>query len=125
MEREVYGGRAAESAGVTPEAMAQEVKREYQRRMKAAQKQQERRDLTPAAQLQPKAYGIRYPNMRSGRAEEGVLRLMPPAAGLFREAGTLTPEQFSVPVSGPGIRDMLRERFEQGRIPSFPPWPGS
>lgn len=118
VEREVYGGRAAESAGVTPEAMAQEVKREYQRRMKAAQKQQERRDLTPAAQLQPKAYGIRYPNMRSGRAEEGVLRLMLLEPALFREAGTLTPEQFSVPVLG-RVYAMLRERFEQGRSTQF------
>ena len=114
VEREVYGAKAAAAAGITAEAMAQEVKREYYRRVKQARKQQERRDLTPAAQLQPREYGIRYANMRSGRAEEGVLRLMLLEPGLFRETGSLTAEQFSVPVLGK-VYGLLQKRFREGR----------
>lgn len=114
VEREVYGAKAAAAAGITAEAMAQEVKREYYRRVKQAKKQQERKDLTPAAQLQPREYGIRYANMRSGRAEEGVLRLMLLEPGLFRETGSLTAEQFSVPVLGK-VYGLLQKRFQEGR----------
>lgn len=114
VEREIYGGRAAQAAGISPQAMAQEIQREYQRRLRQAKKQQERRDLTPAAQLQPREYGIRYPNMRSGRAEEGVLRLMLLEPALFRESESLTPEQFSVPVLG-RVYALLRQRFQEGR----------
>ena len=114
VEREVYGAKAAAAAGITAEAMAQDVKREYYRRVKQAKKQQERKDLTPAAQLQPREYGIRYANMRSGRAEEGVLRLMLLEPGLFRETGSLTAEQFSVPVLGK-VYGLLQKRFREGR----------
>ena len=114
VEREIYGGRAAQAAGISPQSMEQEIQREYQRRLRQAKKQQERRDLTPAAQLQPREYGIRYPNMRSGRAEEGVLRLMLLEPALFRESGALTPEQFSVPVLG-RVYALLRQRFLEGR----------
>ncbi|MBU5434597.1 DNA primase [Pseudoflavonifractor sp. MSJ-37] len=116
VEREIYGGRAAEAAGVTPAAMEQEVKRELSRRIRQAKKQQERRDLTPAVQLQPKEYGIRYPNMRSGRAEEGVLRLMLLEPSLFRETGSLTAEQFSAPLLG-RIYSILLRQFREGRTP--------
>lgn len=71
VEREVYGARCAELAGISAEAMGQEVKRELSRRIRKEQKQQERRDLTPAAQLQPRERSLRYQNIRSARAEEG------------------------------------------------------
>ncbi|NCE63454.1 DNA primase [Pseudoflavonifractor sp. 524-17] len=114
VEREIYGGRVAALAGITPETMAQEVKREFTRRMKQAKKQQERKDLTPAAQLQPKAYGMRYTNMRSARAEEGVLRLLLLEPALFSSLGGLTAEQFSAPVLGK-IYDLLCRRAREGR----------
>lgn len=114
VEREVYGGKAAEAAGVTAEAMAQEVKREYMRRVKQAKKKQERKDLTPSIQLQPKEYGVRYANVRSARAEEGVLRLMLLDPNLFREVGALTQEQFSAPVLGK-IYQLLLQRFREER----------
>lgn len=114
VEREVYGSKAAEAAGITPEAMAQEIKREFSRRLKQAKKQQERKDLTPAVQRQPREYGIRYPNMRSGRAEEGVVRLMLLEPTLFRDVGELNAEQFSVPVLGRVFALLLR-RAREGR----------
>ena len=113
VEREVYGGRMAALAGVSPETMAQEVQREGKRRLRQAQKQQERRDLTPAVQLQPRSYGIRYENLRSARAEEGVLRLMLLEPELIREVPDLRAEQFSSPLLGK-VYTLLRRRLEAG-----------
>ena len=113
VEREVYGTRAAELAGVSPEAMAAEVKKELRRRLFREKKQQERRDLTPAQQLQPKARGLRYENVRSALAEEGVIRLVLLSPDLFRQAEGLEPEQFSSPLLGKVYR-LLRQRWQQG-----------
>ena len=113
VEREIYGRHAAETAGVSPEAVAQEVKKAFQRRLRKEQKQQERRDLTPAIQLQPKSRGLRYENIRSARAEEGVLRLLLLDPSLHRELTQLRPEEFSSPRLGKAYALLLR-RAEDG-----------
>lgn len=114
IEREIYGNKAAAAAGVSAEAMAQEVKRELARRMKQAKKKQERRDLTPAVQLQPKERELRYANLRSARAEEGVLRLLLLEGALFQETAGLKPEQFSAPALAK-IYGLLLRRHREGR----------
>ena len=106
VEREIYGRHAAE-------AVAQEVKKAFQRRLRKEQKQQERRDLTPAIQLQPKARGLRYENIRSARAEEGVLRLLLLDPSLHRDLTHLRPEEFSSPLLGKAYALLLR-RAEDG-----------
>ena len=113
VEREIYGRHAAETAGVSPEAVAQEVKKAFQRRLRKEQKQQERRDLTPAIQFQPRARGLRYENIRSARAEEGVLRLLLIDPSLHRELTQLRPEEFSSPLLGKAYALLLR-RAEEG-----------
>ena len=113
VEREIYGRHAAETAGVSPEAVAQEVKKAFQRRLRKEQKQQERRDPTPAIQLQPKSRGLRYENIRSARAEEGVLRLLLLDPSLHRELTQLRPEEFSSPLLGKAYALLLR-RAEEG-----------
>lgn len=113
VEREVYGARCAGEAGIPPEAVAQAVKRVLSQRMKKENKKQERKDLTPAVQRQPRERSLRYPNMRSGGAEEGVLRLVLLDPELFRSTGGLTPEQFTAPVLGKGYA-LLLERWRSG-----------
>ena len=113
VEREVYGARCAELAGISAEAMAQEVKGERTRRARKERKQQERRDLTPAVQLQPKERALRYENIRSAQAEKGVLRLVLLDPSLFQQATVLTAEKFSSPLLGKAYR-LLRERWKQG-----------
>ena len=113
VEREIYGRHAAETAGVSPEAVAQEVKKAFQRRLRKEQKQQERRDLTPAIQFQPRARGLRYKNSRSARAEESVLRLLLIDPSLHRELTQLRPEEFSSPLLGKAYALLLR-RAEEG-----------
>ena len=111
VEREIYGNHAAKTAGVTPEAMAQEVERALKGRIWKAKKQQQRRDLTPAAQLQPQQRGLRYENIRSARAEEGMIRLLMLDPGLLPSMGTLTGREFSSPLLGK-VFDLLRNRVE-------------
>ncbi len=113
VEREIYGGHAAQTAGITPEAMAQEVSRALKGRLRKEKKQQERRDLAPASQLQPRARGLRYENIRSARAEEGILRLILLDPGLAGRMGTLTGAEFSSPLLGK-VFDLLCRRIREG-----------
>jgi DNA primase len=113
VEREVYGRHAAEMAGVSPEAVAQEVKKELGRRIRKEQKQQQRRDLAPATQLQPKQRGLRYENIRSARAEEGIIRLCLMDPALIREMESLSGGEFSSPLLGK-VYECLKRRFNEG-----------
>ena len=113
VEREIYGGHAAQTAGVTQEAMAQEVSRALKSRLRKEKKQQERKDLAPASQFQPKARGLRYENIRSARAEEGMIRLVLLDPGLLPQMDGLTGEEFSAPLLGRAF-DLLRRRGENG-----------
>lgn len=114
IEREIYGGKAASAAGVPSATVAQEVEQYRKNRDRQERRKQTRKDLTPAMQLQPKERGLRYDNIRSARAEEGVLRLMVMDPSLFRETEGLTPEEFSAPLLG-RVFAILRERHENGR----------
>ncbi len=114
IEREIYGGKAAAAAGISAAAMAQEVERFRKNRSWQANRKQARKDLTPAAQLQPRERGMRYENVRSARAEEGVLRLLLLEPALFPHVEELAPEQFSSPVLGKVFALLLR-RWQEGR----------
>ena len=113
VEREIYGGHAAQTAGVSPEAMAQEVARTLRKRIRKAKKQQERKDLAPASQLQPKSRGLRYENIRSAMAEEGLIRLLILDPGLVGRMDGIRGEEFSSPLLGRAF-DLLYGRGEEG-----------
>ncbi len=114
VEREIYGNRAAEAAGLSHEAMAQEVERLRGRRRREARKKEEREDLIPTRKLQPRERSLRYANVRSARAEEGVLRIVLMDGDYFRQTEDLEPEQFSSPLLGRAY-GALRERWRAGR----------
>ena len=114
VEREIYGNRAAETAGLSHEAMAQEVDRLRSRRRREARKKEERQDLIPTQKLQPKERSLRYANVRSARAEEGVLRIVLLDGDFFRLTEDLSPEQFSSPLLGKAY-GALRDRWRAGR----------
>ena len=100
VEREVYTVRAAEAAGISPEAFRQEVKRFSSRKERKARREQEKRDLRPVMAAQPKERSMRYDNMRSALAEEGVLRLLVLDDALFGAEPPLAEEDFSSPLLG-------------------------
>ncbi len=117
VEQEIYTTRAAETAKITPEAMKLEVQRAFKHRLSREKRAELRRDLNPAAQLQPKERSFRYDNLRSARAEEGILRLLTMDESLFGQEPPLRPEQFSSPLLGK-VFSLLWQAREAGRQPS-------
>ena len=114
VEREIYGGRAADAARISHEAMAQEVERLRKRKSWQARREKERQDLAPARQLQPKERSLRYTDLRSARAEEGILRIVLLDGEFFRQLDALEEGHFSSPVLGRAYR-LLRQRWQAGR----------
>lgn len=112
VEREVYGSRCGELAGVSLEAVAQELKREMEKRAKKDKKVQERKNLTPVAQAQPDDRVLRFANVRTALAEEGILRLILLDSSLFRKLEKVTEKHFTVPLYGK-VFTLLRKRWEE------------
>ena len=113
VQREVYGGRVAESAGISMEAMKLEVNKAFKRRMAIQRKKEEREKLAPAKALQPKERSIRYDNMKSAMAEEGILAQILRDPSLLEECRNLKGGDFSVPLLGK-VYDDLYSRYHQG-----------
>ena len=113
MQREVYGARAAEAAGISQQAMKLEVDKAYRKRRKKEEKKQLAQDLAPARQQQPQVQGIRYDNVRSAMAEEGLLRQVLKEPELLRDIA-LRPEQFSCPLLARAYA-ALRQQHEMGQ----------
>lgn len=114
VEREIYGGRAADAAGISHEAMAQEVERLRKKRSWEARRKEERKNLVPTQQMQPRERSLRYANVRSARAEEGVLRIVLMDGEYFRRLDDLDESRFSSPLLGRAY-GMLKKRWQEGR----------
>jgi DNA primase len=113
VQREVYGGRVAEKAKISLEAMKLEIDRAWKRRTNKEKKKQEKIDLSPAQNLQPKSRNIRYDNMKSAMAEETVIALALREPALLDRAGNLKSETFSSALLG-RVYDQLQKRHQQG-----------
>ena len=113
VQREVYGGRVAEAAGISEDAMRLEVNRALKRRTYQEKKRQEKIDLSPARNLQPKEKSIRYSNLRSARAEEMIIAQVLREPALFAQIPDLQPKIFSSEFLGRAFRQ-LRDRYHQG-----------
>ena len=118
VEREIYTARAAEAAKITPEAMKLEVQRAFRRRAAKERKAELRKELNPAAQAQPKERAFRYENLRSAKAEEGILRLLSMDNSLFPPEPPLKEEDFSSPLLGRAYA-LLWQAKEEGRTVPF------
>ena len=119
VEREIYAARAAETARITPEAMKIEVDRVRKQRVRRENRAELRKNLNPASQLQPKERSLRYENLRSARAEEGVLRLLLLDDGLFPAEPPLMEADFSSPLLG-RVFTLLWKAREEGRTAVLP-----
>ena len=113
VKREVYGSRVAESAGISLDAMKLEVNKAFKRRIAREKKQQEKIDLDPMRALQPKERSIRYDHMKSALAEESVLAQILRDPAMLDACGSLTGEQFSVPLFG-RVFSQLQQRHSRG-----------
>ena len=98
VQREVYGHRVAEEGKISFEAMQMEVNKAWKNRQRREKKAQEKIDLSPARKLQPKSRTIRYDDVKSARAEEGLIAMAMKDPGLLDLAEGLKSEEFSVPL---------------------------
>ena len=113
IKREVYGARVAESAGISFDAMKLEVNKAFKRRVAKEKKKQEQANLAPMRALQPKERSIRYDNMKSALAEEGVIAQALREPALLDTCKNLTGEQFSVDLLG-RVFTQLQGRHSKG-----------
>ena len=114
VQREVYGTRAAEAAGISYEAMKIEVTKAFKRRIAREKKKQEKIDLAPARNLQPKSRSIRYDNMKSAMAEESIIAMALREPALLDHAGELKQEMFSSSLLG-SVYGQLCDRHTLGQ----------
>ena len=112
VQREVYAGRVAEAAKISMDAMKLEVNRAFKRRIAREKKKQEKIDLSPARNLQPKSNKLRYDNVKSARAEEMVVIQALREPALLDKAGKLSQQMFSVPMLGNAFSQMCRRHAE-------------
>ena len=70
-------------------------------------------DGAKAAQLQPRSRGLRYENIRSARAEEGLIALLMLDPGAVKEMDGVTGADFSSPLLGRAF-DGLSRRARDG-----------
>ena len=113
VQREVYGSRVAEKGGISAEAMAMEVSKAYKLRLRKEKKIQEKKDLDPVRAVQPKSRSIRYDDIRSAMAEEGVIAQGLREPALLELCADLPAEAFSSELLGRVYRQ-LRQRYAQG-----------
>lgn len=107
VQREVYGGRVAEAAGISEDAMRLEVNRALERRTYQEKKKQEKIDLSPARNVQPKVRSLRFEDVKSARAEESLIAMVLTEPSLLEHTEDLRPEEFST--------ELYRKAYEQLR----------
>ena len=113
VQREVYGHRVAEAAGISYDALKLEINKAFKRRMARERKKQEKINLAPAQAMQPKSRSIRYDNMKSAVAEETVIAMVLRDPSLLDAAKNLAPEEFSSALLG-NVYGQLRTRHDAG-----------
>lgn len=113
VEREIYGARCAERAGVSADAFALEVNRARKRLTGAAKKQRDREILAVSRRAQPKDRALRFDNVKSAVAEEGLINLLCRFPELFSQT-ELTGASFSSEALG-RLYDGILARSRSGR----------
>ena len=113
-EREVYGNRMAADLGISADTMRREIDRSQKRQLRRGEKQQTRRVLQPVQMNQPEVRALRYDNMRSGKAEEGVISLLMNDPDLLSHTAGLRPEDFTVPLFG-RVYEQIWALWSEGR----------
>ncbi|MBR2310553.1 MAG: DNA primase [Oscillospiraceae bacterium] len=107
VQREIYGHRVAEKGKISDDAMKMEIGKAYKRRITREKKRQEQIDLAPERARQPKVRTVRYDNVRSAMAEEGVLSMALRNPALLDRCGDLTVSDFSVPLLGKAYQQIM------------------
>ncbi len=113
VQREVYGHRIADAGKISYDTMKMEIEKAFKRRMAIQRKKQEKLDLAPAKSRQPASRNIRYDNVKSAVAEEGVIAQALREPALLDSVAGLTGESFSVALLGK-VFDQILQRHKEG-----------
>ena len=116
VEREVYAARAAETAGISAEAMQLEIRRAMGRKARRDRREEEKRDLRPLASVQPSRRDLRYKDPHSAMAEVGLLRLLMLDDTLFGPTPPVEERDFSSPLLGRLFTALWEQRRQYGKI---------
>ena len=112
VQREIYGTRAAEAAGISFDAMKIEVNKAFKRRIAREKKKQEKIDLSPARNLQPHSRSFHYDNVKSAMAEETVISMALKEPALLDQTGILSKGHFSSEVLGRAFSQLVQRHVE-------------
>jgi len=114
VEREIYARNAARDAGVSPNAMLNEVEHARSQNRRQETRKIEQDALNIRQNFQPKDRELRYDNVYSAQREEKLLALLLQTDDLVDTARALvSPEQFSSPFLGK-IYQSLLDRWDSG-----------
>ena len=116
VQREVYGTRAAEAAGISYDAMKIEVGKAFKRRIAREKKKQEKIDLSPAKNLQPHSRQFRYDNVKSAMAEETVIAMALKEPAVLDQTGLLSKGHFSSDVLGRAFGQLSQYHAQGAQI---------
>lgn len=97
VEREVYANRIAQETGISADAILLEAKKKSSRKAKQDKKKADRELMRPAQAMQPSGHELRYSDVVSAAAEEGVIRLLLLDPALSSMTDALGEEDFSSP----------------------------
>jgi len=115
-EREIYGAKTAQTAGVSPESIKNEIAKK--RKIKRGRNKKDfEKDVTRArAKVQPASRELRYTNELSAVAEEGVIRCLVIDPTLIKTTAEMgfSREEFTSPFLAK-IYGMLEKRLYEGR----------
>lgn len=85
-EREIYGARIARTAGVSPESIDSEVTKKFRIRTARQKKELEKKAMRLTAATRSDVRELRYDNVYSAAAEEGVIRCVMRDPALLKTA---------------------------------------
>ncbi len=100
LEAEVYVGRVAREAGVSEETVSEQLRLARRNLAGRRKKDSERRVMRPERAAQPDSKRIRYRNVPSAMAEEGVIKSLIRDPELIKYTKDLEPEDFTADFLG-------------------------
>lgn len=117
VQREISGRSVAREAGVSHQAMMDEIRRTLRMNRKRDKKQEEQSAKNTVRSYQPAQKELRYENLRSARCEEKLLGLVLSDEELLKKAAeTIAPEEFSSPFLAKVYAGVLQRRQQGGEI---------
>lgn len=113
MASEVYAGRLAAETGISKDVLMNEVEQKRRRKKRSFQRREEK-NMHPVRSAQPTKREYHYDDIRSARAEEGILRLVARDSSVLQFRLQPKEEEFSSPELK-GIFIIMKKLAAEGR----------